>query len=120
MSETMERPEFVHNMGGLITGEIEYSQPFTFEFVYDDNRRNVFKHIMGFTVMRTGCYVLLDQAGVAYVVRPNYDYVIETPEVQREQDPVRHRRQRQHRHRPDVQAAALGRSGAEGDDRYRS
>ena len=76
----MESPIFKHNMQSLITGEIEYSTPFEYTFVYDDNRRHTFNDIMRMSVMRTGCYVLFDSKGTAFVIRPLFDYVIEKPE----------------------------------------
>ena len=77
-------PVFKHNMQSLITGEIEYSTPFEYTFVYDDNRRHTFNDIMRMSVMRTGCYVLFNSEGTAFVIRPLFDYVIEKPETENE------------------------------------
>ncbi len=75
----MDIPKLTHNMGGQIIGEIEFSVPFRFTFVYPDNRRNVFDNIMRFAAMRTGCYTLFNDKGVCFVVSPLYEYVIEEP-----------------------------------------
>ena len=69
-----------HNMQGQIIGEIEFDKPFKFTYVYADNRRNTFENIICFNAMSTGCYVLFSDKGVIYVVRPNYEYVIEEPQ----------------------------------------
>ena len=73
----MERAEFSHNLNSQIIGEIIYEKPYQFTFVYPDNRRNIFNNIKTFLSMKTGCYVLIDKDETVFVVRANYDYVVE-------------------------------------------
>lgn len=70
-----------HNMESEIIGTIEYDEPYQWEFVYSDNRRRVFENVIRFNSMKTGCYVLFDSDGVAYVIRPEFEVVIQKPMV---------------------------------------
>ena len=76
----MDNPRFKHNLAGQVIGEIEYAEPYQFTFVYPDNRRNVFNNIVRFVAMRTGCYVLFNQDGTSFVIRPLHEYIIEKPQ----------------------------------------
>jgi hypothetical protein len=69
-----------HNSQSQIICEVIFEKPYQFIYVYHDNTRHIFNNIINFKAVKTGCYLLTDEEGILYVVRPLHDYVIEKPQ----------------------------------------
>ena len=74
----MKPAPYRHTFTNNVLGEVHFSLPWQFTFVYPDGTREVFCGVTKLTAMRTGCYVLTCGTRVI-VVSPGHRYVIEEP-----------------------------------------